>query len=73
MDYSRQAKRRWPRASWLEGTGRYASVSRCQGVITAKLFGTLAEAEEAKAEGRVKEEAPHGGERGFLGFRGGTG
>jgi hypothetical protein len=47
MDYARQAKCKWPKAD-IDGTGRYASVSRCQCVTTAKLFGTLAEAEEAK-------------------------
>jgi hypothetical protein len=49
MDYSRrQARLRWPKAERIDGTGRYASISRCPG-ITAKLFETLAEADEAKA------------------------
>lgn len=34
--YKRRARARWPKAEWIVGTGRYASVAHCR-VLTVKL------------------------------------
>jgi hypothetical protein len=42
-----KARKRWPKAEWIEGNGRYASLAHCQ-CLTVCLFETQAEAERAK-------------------------
>src|SRR5712692_3951594 len=42
------ARRRWPRAGWLDGDGRFALLAPCN-VLTITLWNTLADAEKAKA------------------------
>jgi len=42
------AKRTWPRAAWISGAGRYASVAVCRD-LTVILFQELADARAAKA------------------------
>ena len=38
------ARGRWPRALWINGTGRYAAWSACDGYITATLTATREQA-----------------------------
>ena len=42
------ARKRWPKAIWIEGRGKWASVSSCPPGTTVVLFPTKAEAEAAK-------------------------
>jgi hypothetical protein len=44
------AECRWPRAVWVEGEGRFASVSACPPGVTVMLFGARADAERAKRQ-----------------------
>jgi hypothetical protein len=48
--WRRLARRRWPRAEWIAGRGRYASVSFCGPAVTVILYPTLKGALEEKAE-----------------------
>ena len=50
MTWRRLARRRWPRAEWIEGRGRYALVSFCGPAATVILHPTLEGAEEEKVE-----------------------
>jgi hypothetical protein len=42
-----EARAAWPRAEWIIGSGRYASVAHCD-TTTVMLFATPAEADRAK-------------------------
>lgn len=44
---TQQARKRWPKAVWIDGRGSYASLAHCNGT-TVNLFETLAEAKQAK-------------------------
>jgi hypothetical protein len=44
----RAARRKWPKAIWIIGSGEYASVSLCRPGTTVMLFETQAEADTAK-------------------------
>jgi hypothetical protein len=44
-----EARRRWPKAIWIIGSGEYASVSLCPPGATVMLFASRMEAEIAKA------------------------
>ena len=44
-----KARKRWPNAIWIIGSGDYASVSHCPPEVTVMLFSTRMEAEIAKA------------------------
>ena len=44
-----EAKKRWPRAGWIDGCGDFASVSHCDRHPTVVLFQTRMQAEVAKA------------------------
>jgi hypothetical protein len=46
-DYVAVARRRWPDAAWIIGSGRFASVAFCR-EVTVMLFQTMAEAQTAK-------------------------
>ena len=46
--YTTAARRRWPRAAWITGDGRHASIAYC-GTTTVMLFTSRTEADEAKA------------------------
>ena len=48
--WRRLARRRWPRAEWIAGRGRYASVSFCGPAVTVILYPTLEGALNEKAE-----------------------
>jgi len=48
--WRRVARRRWPRAEWIAGRGRYASVSFCGPAVTVILYPTLEGALNEKAE-----------------------
>jgi hypothetical protein len=43
------AKRRWPKACWIAGSGRYASLAHCR-ELTIELFNSAPEAAKAKAQ-----------------------
>jgi hypothetical protein len=47
MDYRSEASRMWPKAAWIDGSGRYACVSRCEPAVTVYLFPTQEQAIEA--------------------------
>jgi hypothetical protein len=49
LNYQRKANRRWPKAEWITGDGRYASVARCQDALTIELHQTRQDALLAKA------------------------
>ena len=42
------AAKRWPKAIWIEGRGKWASLSACQPGVTVALFSRKADAEAAK-------------------------
>jgi hypothetical protein len=42
------AECRWPLALWIEGEGRFGSLSACPPGVTVMLFGARADAERAK-------------------------
>lgn len=48
MTYYAKARKRWPRAEWIQGEGRWASVARCR-VLTVMLHSEMGKATEAKA------------------------
>lgn len=48
--YVTEARKKWPTAAWIIGSGPYASVSLCRPYPSVMLFATLAEAEIAKGE-----------------------
>lgn len=56
MGYAEKARRRWPRAGWIVGHGRYASVATCphgphpEPITTVMLFESFDEAAHAKRE-----------------------
>ena len=50
IPWRRLARRRWPRAGWIAGRGRYASVSFCGPAVTAMLYPTIEGALDEKAE-----------------------
>jgi hypothetical protein len=43
--YKRAAKARWPRAGWIHGEGRWATVAPCRDYLTVELHATRAAAE----------------------------
>lgn len=43
-----EARRRWPHAEWIIGSGKWASVASCD-VLTVMLFATEAEADTSRA------------------------
>jgi hypothetical protein len=47
-DYAKLARSKWPKAEWIQGSGRFASVAYCK-VTTVILYPTREAAEEAKA------------------------
>ena len=50
IPWRRLARRRWPRAGWIAGRGRYASVSFCRPAVTVMLYPTLEGAANEKVE-----------------------
>jgi len=48
--YNAKAKKRWRRAEWVTGEGRYATVSDCQDIQTVMLHETMDEAVKVKEQ-----------------------
>ena len=46
--YTAEARKRWPKVVWIDGDGRYATVSGCSGSISVYLHPTIEEADFAK-------------------------
>jgi hypothetical protein len=46
--YRKAAKKRYKRAIWIDGDGRYATVAACNGPVTVMLHETREKAERAK-------------------------
>jgi hypothetical protein len=53
-DYHKKAKRRWRKAEWITGEGRYALLAHCR-ALTITLWPTIEEAEVCKT--RIDETA----------------
>jgi hypothetical protein len=49
IDYLTRARARWRRATWIDGHGRWASISECSRGPTVVLHETRAQAEAAKS------------------------
>src|SRR6266699_4444424 len=47
--YKAEAKRRWPRACWIEGYGPFALLEHCD-VLTVSLFGDYDSANKSKQQ-----------------------
>ncbi len=50
MTYVQTARKKWPTAEWIIGSGAYASVSICPPAPTVMLFSSRAEADIAKQQ-----------------------
>lgn len=46
--YRKAARKRYKRAIWIQGDGRYATVSTCNGSATVMLHATREKAQQAK-------------------------
>jgi hypothetical protein len=46
--YGKAARKRYKRAIWIQGDGRYATVSSCGGSVTVMLHATQEKAQQAK-------------------------
>ena len=49
MTYHSKARKRWRKAEWINGEGRYAVLAWCR-VLTVTLWPTVEKAEAAKRE-----------------------
>jgi len=47
MTYRSKALKRWPKAEWIHGEGKYALLAPCR-VLTVSLWPTMKEAKESK-------------------------
>jgi hypothetical protein len=48
MTYRQMAKKRWPKACWIDGDGGWALLAHCR-VLSVSLWPTREEAEKSKA------------------------